>query len=370
MKTQKIKNYKLIQLEFSSFVFDDKNNLSQTELEEYYKTQFDFSNIEILILTGLMEEYTTDQIEIINQGIRILKNLFTHLQIIVIMGTQYLRKGYTQNSNSAKIENDFVYYVNAFWYTLYYLTIQQQMCKICDSYKKNNPKDFLFLIGKPDREHRLKMLYKLYEKNLLDNSNWRFVIHNTHIKQRCINLLSEIKRPEVLKFIKSVSRKLDNIKVDYYSTGSHYPGIPFDYKIFDEVKFQIICETDHKSSIISEKTYVSILNKRPFLMVSEPGHNEQLRQYGFKTFEQYCRHKNYQDNTKNLDQRLDQVIENVEYWIKNIDNYHSQIEKDVEHNYNLFVSLGAQEEKNIKKIIETHNIKAEPSDIIKGYYIK
>jgi hypothetical protein len=208
------------------------------------------------------------------------------------------------------------------------------------------------------------------DQNLLTNSNWRFVIHNSYVKQECIKLLSGIKKIEVLQFIKNVTKKLDNIKIDYYLSGSHYPGYPFDYKIFDEVKFQIITETDYKSSIISEKTYISILNKRPFLMMSEPGHNQQLQQYGFKTFEKYCLHKEYQNNKDTLEQRLNQFVENVEYWIKNIDRYYKQIKTDVEHNYNLFVELGIQEEEKIKKIIKTHNIKAEPSDIIKGYYIK
>jgi hypothetical protein len=366
MQIKKNKNYQLIQLECSDFVYNDLD----TDLDQYYQTRFDFSTLDTLVLTGLMEEYTEDQLFKINQGIEFLKNFYSHLEIIVIMGTQYLRKGYLQNNNRAKINHEHVYYVNTFFYCFYYLIIQQKICKTCNTYKKNNPKDFLFLIGKPDRIHRLLLIYKLYKRNLLTNSNWRFIIHNDYIKQECVNLLAPIKENEVLDFIKNVTKELDNIKVDYYPTGSHYPGVPFDYKIFDEVKFQIITETDYKSSIISEKTYISMLNKRPFLMMSEPGHNQQLQQYGFKTFDEYCLHKNYQNNTETLEQRLDQFVENVEYWIKNIDRYYKHIQQDVEHNYNLFVELGIQEENAIKKIIKTHNLNAEPYDIIKGYYIK
>lgn len=362
----KNKNYKLIEIENTGIVYNETID----NIDEYYKNMFDFSNIDVLVLTCLMEEYTEDQVNQINKGIEVLKNIYQSLEIIVILGTQYLRKGYLKNNNNAKVKNNYVYYVNPFIYCFYYLIIQQKLNKTSSFYKANNTKDFLFLIGKPDRPHRLKLLYKLYQENLLTNSNWRFILHSSLVKKQCIELLSEFDKSEVLEFIKKTTRKLDNIKVDYYEDGSHYPGFPFDYKIFDEVKFQIIAETDYKSSIISEKTYISILNKRPFLMMSQLGHNYQLRQYGFKTFEKYCLHKNYQENNGTLDERIDQFVENVKYWIDNIDRYYDKIKKDVDHNYNLFVRMGIQEEETIKKIIKTHNINAEPKDIIKGYYIK
>jgi hypothetical protein len=364
----KIDRFFTIQLETSNFLPD--NSVPFSEYKNYYINNIiDLSSLECLILTILMEEYPQSKIVKINEAIKVIKEIYSNLKIIVFVGSQYLRKDYIKN-NSVVVENDYVYYVNPFWYTLYYQIIKNKMCKISKKYSKNCKKDFLLLIGKPDREHRLEILYRLYKKDLLKNANWKFFIHNSLVKDNCRKILKDLSTQEFENFVNSVNKKLDKVEIAYFDDSSHYSGIPFDYKIFDKSKFQIICETNFYSSIISEKTYISILNKRPFIMVSQPSHNLQLRQYGFKTFEEYCLIKDYQENTDSADHRYDLVIQNIEFWINNIDKFYKDIKNDVEHNFNLFIKLAQFEERKIKKIIKKHNLDAEPSDIVKGYYIK
>lgn len=348
--------------------FIPTDNLTYDQYIDYVKNDLNnFSNVDVLILTMLCEEYPDDCIEKINNVIKAIKHCYTHLEILVFAGTQYLRKDYLGRT-SVRIQNEYVYYINVFWYTLYYQLIKTQICQICQSYNRSN-RDFLLLIGKPDRKHRTEILYKLYEQNLLDNALWKFFIHTDIVKQNCRQILHYITDEQFETFIQSVNKKLDDVPVLYYEDTSHFSGLPFDYNVFNSAKFQVIIETDFNSSIISEKTYIPILNKRPFIMVSAPDHNLQLRQYGFKTFENYCLHKDYQEQRTSDNERYNQIMDNIAYWIENIDKNYDQISNDVEHNFNLFVQLGKQEENNIIDIIEKHNINAEPNQIIKGYWI-
>lgn len=360
------KKFLLIEVEKSSFVMNPKD----TNQEEFIKNLYNYNYYDILILTIVMEDYPEEIINQINKSIKILKKEFSHLEIIVILGTNYLRKSYRLANNNACIKHKPLYYVNPFWYCFYYLCIKNNINKVATEYNANSKKDFLYLIGKPDQPHRLEILYRLYKKNLLNNANWRFIVHNDFVKNNCRRYLEQLSEEEFEDFISKTQRSLDDINVQYQPTSSHYPGIPFDYKIFEDSKFQIIAETSFFNCIISEKTYISILNKRPFIMVSQLGHNTQLQQYGFKTFENYCLHQNYQIEDIHYFQRFNKIMENIEYWIHNIDKFYTEIKADVEHNYSLLKNLGKKEEKKIKEILQRHGINAEPNEIIKGYYIE
>jgi hypothetical protein len=63
---------------------------------------------------------------------------------------------------------------------------------------------------------------------------------------------------------------------------------------------------------------------------------------------------NYNDLPEDqIEDRLNAIVDNVEFWIKNIHNYQTQILEDVNHNYQLFLKLAKENEIKINNKAST-----------------
>ena len=71
---------------------------------------------------------------------------------------------------------------------------------------------FLFLTGKPDRQHRVRLLWKFEQAGLLDRCCWSFWYNPDNI-QPIQDLLPEIAADELEPRLKSWLRNPDNIKM-------------------------------------------------------------------------------------------------------------------------------------------------------------
>lgn len=198
----------------------------------------------------------------------------------------------------------------------------------------SSAKNFLFLTGKPDRLNRIRLLYKFYKKNLLSNCTWSFFL-NAELEVSCRGFLKEVSDQEYIDFIASHQRNPDKISVAFVPGKScHCDGYPFDKKLFSESAFRVIAETMMIHPIISEKTWVTIANRLPFIMAGYPGTLDILKNQGFRTFEKYLPIDNY-DSIQDNEHRLDSIVKNTQYWISNIDIHKEDIAEDIEFNFQL-----------------------------------
>ena len=363
--------YKLIEIELTGFLYTKELNRT---IEEHIISVFSSNNIntdeyKLLILSTWVEEYNSDQLKIIQESINIIKKLYD-IEIVLLLGAQYRRARPTDKQHEIfQFYNADVIYIHPFPFRIYTKVFTHKISEPSDTYLPQNENKFLMLMGKPHRVHRVGLLYKLYKKGLLKHGLWRFKVHNENVKDACRKLLSHISDSEFSQFLTDCERELDNVKVEYKIDSSHYSGMPFERWIWDTVAFQVIPEVDFSDNFPSEKTWIPIINKIPFIMAAQIGHNATLRSFGFKTFEKYLLHKDYNDvSVGDIDTRLNQIVENIEYWVQNIDKFYEEIKVDVEHNFETFLKLAKEEEQKLQSIIDKYNLDCTPEELVVGYY--
>jgi len=254
--------------------------------------------------------------------------------------------------------------------------------------------NFLFFTGYPAKFHRVRLLYKLWQRDLLQNCNFSF-------------RASKEQQDLCLDFIDNDREFLDMIN-----------PTELDYKLEDDqqlmvtatdayanVLFKVIAETDFDrpkwlNSFITEKTWKAIFNCVPFIVVGETETCKQLQDLGFKTFNEYMIIPNYDspytsnyldridgkmpaiyqesfldfyhnfkkpswpnisslDDFYNLEQsiidestqhfvipilqwedlRLNAVVENIKHFLVTLTQHKDQVEQDVLHNFHTLVEL-------------------------------
>lgn len=221
---------------------------------------------------------------------------------------------------------------------------------------------FLFLGGVPSRPNRIGLLSHMYDRGLLENAEWSFFPPTTdEDKTWCRDYLDHYEDEEYEEFLKYVTRSVD----DRYSAAKDYARLTgkqwadtdimqteflqdpnyIDPKIFTHTSLSIISEgyayppiTD--TSFLTEKTWRAIAHRHPFMLADSPDRYAYLKSKGIRTFEEYFFHSDYVyygDRNK-----FEKIVENIIYFMDNKDRYIEQIQKDVEHNYNVFLDIVKQ----------------------------
>lgn len=260
------------------------------------------------------------------------------------------------------------------------------------SFNSENTK-FLFLTGMPNRPNRIGLLSKYYDKGLLTNAEWSFFSPWTNVDQSwCRDHLKHYSDEHYNKFLNDCERSFDDryhtCKPYYGSyTSTEAPTIWYDVVETDWVKapthidsgvykdtlFSVVSEGPNywteDYNFITEKTWRTFLHRHPFIFAGHPDQFKYTKKLGFKTFEDYLLIKDYA-YIEDENQRLEAVVKNTEYWLTNIKNNLSAIEKDVEYNYQMFFNH-VKKQNEIFKFLE-HELNVSPDDIklytnIKGY---
>lgn len=210
---------------------------------------------------------------------------------------------------------------------------------------------FLFLTGKPNRANRTRLLYKFSNQGLMSQCVWSFFM-DQNLKNKSRSLLPELNDQEYEKFISSHLNNPDKIDVLYGSGGSsHYDGYPFDSQLYEKTLFRVISETYcWDQPIVTEKTWVTIANQQPFMIVGYQNNLAALKNLGYRTFEKYCKIDHY-DSISDQEQRLDAVVENTEDWLTTIKKHQRNILIDIDHNYTL---LTAEMNKTFEKFLSIY----------------
>jgi len=234
---------------------------------------------------------------------------------------------------------------------------------------------YLFLTGKPNRTNRIRLLWKMYAKGLLDKCVWSFFmaerhhLFNNRNKQyrETRRLLPELTDTQFNDFIFDMVRYPDAAAemVRGCTAGDWLSlmGNKFSTELYSNTKFRVISEgsdIEDTNVFITEKTYQAILNRVPFMITGQTNYEKKLQEMGFKTYEQYMRNPNY--NSIYGDEQYDMVCDNIVGWM---DYMRVGIETDVEHNFKHYVKLALEAENILSKLNDEFEFKLEPKDYYK-----
>lgn len=337
-----------------SLWFDSSSNPVDTIVDQCIK-----SNQSVIILTALWEAVDISAWQ--PALTQVITQIHTHrptVTIILIINSWYR----TQPILVAGITE--VVYIDFFLLMVAYRLEEGDSCA-AKTWNANLDK-FLFLTGKPDRLNRIRLLYKLKKHNLLSCCIWSFFI-NDALKNRCLALLPELSTGEGSRFIEEQLRNPDLAPIIMQDKSLHYSGIPFDTTLYENTLFQIISETDYitnnRSPWITEKTWLAIINRRPFIMAAAPGTLQKLKIMGFKTFEQYQLNKDY-DYILDNEARLTAIVDNSQYWLSVIQQQSVDIQKDIDYNFSRMTELITSNYQQLQNVIERYSLNCKINQII------
>ena len=257
-------------------------------------------------------------------------------------------------------------YIDFFFWRVYKEIIVLQKNKTNPQWNACADK-FLLLTGKPDRMHRVGLLWKFYEKNLIKHAIWSLYVQDKD-RETTLRILTNqgVELDVANKFIDDYQCVPDNIDPIFWPNGgTHYGGIPYDDTLYANVKFRVISETDFSHGAkpwLTEKTWLTMVNRCPFIMAGDKGSLDYLESLGFKTFKKYLTLPDY-DNLYPPSVRIDAVINNTISWLKDTKSV-EEIYQDTEHNYSNFVRLGKAMETDLLRQIQNNGLQAQVEDII------
>lgn len=267
---------------------------------------------------------------------------------IVLLLADWLKDKAEVNLSELDIE---IHYINGIALITYHDLIYRKRCPRNITWTPHN--SFLFLTGKWDKTNRFPLFKKLLDQSLLNNSIYSLYLPKSH---------------EYSRF---------NSNPDFVSTklAGHTPAIPYDHTMYQRTGFRLISETEYDTDLshlytqgddpwLTEKTWLTILNKHPFIMAGQKGTLAKLKRLGYKTFEEYLPYK--YDDADNVS-RLDLIVENVKYLTENIKNHHDML-YDIEFNYRHFCAQTETDLSVISDIIKRHDLNCDIRDIITAQF--
>jgi hypothetical protein len=240
------------------------------------------------------------------------------------------------------------------------------------SYNKNN--SFLFLMGKSYKRNRICLFYHLLTKGCIKKNTFYTLRRNEHEEsfREAFNIMKDLIRTKknLTQFFSAYQKEIDVIyDKNVHDHELHYMGIPYNVDMFLNSNFQIIPESDTTSIWVTEKTWISIANKMPFMLVGSKNACAYLESLGFKTFREYMKYPNY-DEHDDYDLVLEQVVENVQHWERKLHKFSDVMEQDVEHNFRIFEDRYFNYLKTADYICENYAINKDflNNEILGGYH--
>lgn len=202
----------------------------------------------------------------------------------------------------------------------------------------------LILTGKPNRENRIGFLIELAQRGILKNHIYSlFKPQQDYIIQRTKEIIKETSNYSYDRFFKLYENNPDNIPIRNTNIDMHYSGFPFSVDLFKDTIISVVLETNlfspnGNNPDFSEKTYKTIINKHPFIILNQSNSLWFLRSYGFHTFQEYMQHPDYELET-DLYLKNKLAADNLVYFIKNYEKNKDEIKEKIEFNYNLMLKI-------------------------------
>lgn len=225
----------------------------------------------------------------------------------------------------------------------------------------------LLLSGsKLERLNRIGLLKCLHDRNFLTNDNLIWTFHKNHLQ------INNFIDKESYSMYKDIDLAIDYINQYAFKSNDDFTEniSKLDTQIF--LNFDIsnnLCQLTNYSIIpetffidnepaVSEKTYRAILNNHPFILAASAGSLQYLKNFGFRTFEQYFTISNY-DSIIDHHARLNAVADNIIEFPSVLIRFKDEIAADVKHNYDLLISII---NKDIKILVSEYLNRSLPLD--------
>lgn len=175
-------------------------------------------------------------------------------------------------------------------------------------------KSFTCLNGKK-RQYR-SLLVDLFAKEKL--------IENNYVS---LNLWDWSEDDYVFKYRENTPLYIDGIdKKGYWNTPD----------CFKDSLFSVVTETYvHDLDFITEKTWLPIYHKRPFIILGPTGINQKLKNLGFEIFEEYFDHSFGNELPKEKVQMIVDQIKKVQHL--KFSKERKRLQDKLEHNHNLLI---------------------------------
>lgn len=275
-----------------------------------------------------------------------------------------------------------IVYINGIALTAYIELFLEKKCEVNQHWNANTKK-FLFLTGKFYKKNRFELFLELEKKGLIDQAIHSLYLPNHYPKNFLdANNLEFITEEQYNFYTKKYNSNPDNARVlkanDQLSVDvgwiHHIGSIPFDSKNYSQTSFRLISETEwdfrnmsHSYPNVSdpwltEKTWITIFNKHPFIMAGQIQTLKKLSKLGFKTFKNYLPNPNYDMLDDN--HRMKAIVENVEFWLNNIEKQSNEIAKDVEFNYNLLIDYCKKDFQKIEITIKNYGLRTSVKNFL------
>jgi hypothetical protein len=213
----------------------------------------------------------------------------------------------------------------------------------CNKEFNANATKFLYLPGKPYKVHRIRPLLYLYHRGLLNDScEWSLRLPET-MRDMVYQYVPELNQDEYNVFASAIVKSLDNIYVTLQPNSYHYNGFPIDFSLYSATKCSLISETYFndklKSKFITEKTWRTISNKHPFVLIGQKEMYDYLESLGIDTFQYAVKHT--KDSLIGDDKTIiAKCMENIIYML-----HHPESEKlaaSTKNNYEAYKHLVAR----------------------------
>lgn len=245
-----------------------------------------------------------------------------------------------------------VHYVDFFLLKTYYEI--HVRCSSGTNDRWNDRADsFLLLSCKPNRLHRIGLVYRFYKLGLLDRACWSLFVPS-ELYDQCREVIPEISDQEFADFVgRCQGSSPDGVIPQMVNNGLYYGGFPYDHAMYSNTLFRVVSETSMSNPTpwITEKTYIPLANNHPFVVAGDNGTLSTLKSQGFETFESILPISDY-DSIPDASQRLSAVVENTRYLLDNITDHEEYIRRGTQANVENFNIRAAQGKNGLEVFLQ------------------
>lgn len=228
---------------------------------------------------------------------------------------------------------------------------------------------FLFLMGKPYKIHRIGLLHKLYENNLLNECDYSFVLHENYY-ERTRKVLSHLTDEEFTNFVSKTQKNLDDIEFIIGHDNYHYNGVPVDPNLYKNTSFSLLSESmciPVPYWFLSEKFWRTIASHHMFILVGNELMTDNIHNMGFGTFQHFLDVD--KSNNAGVDAWLtvNNSVKNVKHLLNTIGNYREAIAFQIKKNYKTYKQRIAVSRSVVDKQLEKYLFISDRYDMLVYY---
>lgn len=205
------------------------------------------------------------------------------------------------------------------------------------SSKNKVRKNYFLFHNRRAREHRVALLYKLHQDNLLEKADWSCLEQpKTQSLKRIESEYGFVINEDTVESLKKKLPK--SLESEPGATSDNIVGWDVHPDAYKDCYFSICTESMIQSDYqtTTEKVYKSIINFQPFLFYAFPGALEALRSQGFKTFSPWI-NEDY-DQQVDIRVRSKMIVDEIQRLCnmtkEELHNWYWGMEEILVHNHN------------------------------------